>query len=69
VPYHVQFSVGVAGVLAGLAILDSLVGAAACGLLAQAILDLTGRRSAPDLRQTPVPSDPLHTIAAWIGQS
>jgi len=48
VPSHVHFFVGVVGVLAGLAILDNLLGALACGLAAQAILDLSGRRPEPD---------------------
>jgi hypothetical protein len=43
VPYHVHFFVGVVGVLAGLWVLDDLLGALVCGLGAQAILDLTGR--------------------------
>jgi hypothetical protein len=48
VPYHVHFFVGVVGVLVGLAILDTLLGGLACGLLAQAILDLAGRDTEPD---------------------
>jgi hypothetical protein len=48
VPYHVHFFVGVVGVLAGLAILDSPLGGLVCGLVAQAILDLAGRRGEPD---------------------
>jgi hypothetical protein len=47
VPYHLHFVAGVAGVVVGLVVLDSLLDALACGLLAQAILDVTGRRE-PD---------------------
>jgi hypothetical protein len=45
VPYTYHFLAGTSGVFAGLAILDSLPGALACGLLAQAILEITGRQT------------------------
>jgi hypothetical protein len=48
VPYTSHFFAGTCGVFAGLAILDSLPGALACGLLAQAILELTGRERDAD---------------------
>lgn len=44
VPYTNHFFAGTCGVFAGLAILDNLIGALACGLLAQAILEITGRQ-------------------------
>lgn len=47
VPYTYHFFAGTCGVFAGLAILDSLPGALACGLLAQAILEITGRQKEP----------------------
>ena len=43
VPWTYHFLAGTCGVFAGLAILNSLVGALICGLLAQAILEVTGR--------------------------
>ena len=43
VPWTYHFLAGTCGVFAGLAILNSLIGALICGLLAQAILEVTGR--------------------------
>ena len=43
VPWTYHFLAGTSGVFAGLAILNSLIGALICGLLAQAILEVTGR--------------------------
>ena len=43
VPWTYHFFAGTCGVFAGLAILNSLIGALICGLLAQAILEVTGR--------------------------
>ena len=43
VPWTYHFLAGTCGVFAGLAILNSLIGALVCGLLAQAILEVTGR--------------------------
>lgn len=48
VPWTSHFFAGTCGVFAGLAILNSLVGALICGLLAQAILEFTGRRDDTD---------------------
>jgi hypothetical protein len=44
VPYHHHFMAGTAGVIAGLALLEDPLAALGLGLLAQAILDVTGRR-------------------------
>jgi hypothetical protein len=44
VPYHHHFMAGTGGVIAGLAILENPLAALGCGLLAQAILDVMGRR-------------------------
>ena len=43
VPWTYHFLAGTSGVFIGLAILNSLLGALICGLLAQAILEVTGR--------------------------
>jgi hypothetical protein len=48
VPYHHHFAAGAGGVIAGLAILDDPLAALGLGLLAQAILELTGRRPTDD---------------------
>ena len=44
VPYHHHFMAGTGGVIAGLALLEDPLAALGLGLLAQAILDVTGRR-------------------------
>jgi hypothetical protein len=46
VPYHHHFIAGAGGVVAGLAIVGDPLAALGCGMLAQAILDVMGRRPA-----------------------